>query len=56
MVRYGTAASRAQNGLFGPDAVAHVYRALLHYGKSFTGSPAAMLVTRKALRLYSVTQ
>ncbi|KAH9057664.1 ARM repeat-containing protein [Lactarius vividus] len=45
-----------KNGLFGPDALAHVYRALLHYGKSFTGSPAAMLVTRKALRLYSVAQ
>lgn len=45
-----------KNGLFGPDALAHVYRALLYYGKSFTGSPAAMLVTRKALRLYSIAQ
>ncbi|KAH9171445.1 ARM repeat-containing protein [Lactarius sanguifluus] len=45
-----------KNGLFGPDALAHVYRALLYYGKSFTGSPAAMLVTRKALRLYTIAQ
>ncbi|KAI9457813.1 ARM repeat-containing protein [Lactarius psammicola] len=45
-----------KNGSFGPDALAHVYRALLYYGKSFTGSPAAMLVTRKALRLYSIAQ
>lgn len=51
-----TAALCPQNGLFGPDALAHVYRALLYYGKSFTGSPAAMLVTRKALRLYSIAQ
>ncbi|KAH8980845.1 ARM repeat-containing protein [Lactarius hatsudake] len=45
-----------KNGLFGPDALAHVHRALLYYGKSFTGSPVAMLVTRKALRLYSIVQ
>jgi len=45
-----------KNGLLGPDALVDAYRALLHFGKSSTGSEAAVLIVRKALQLYCIVQ
>ncbi|KAI0285247.1 armadillo-type protein [Russula brevipes] len=45
-----------KNGLLDPDALANVYRALLHFGKFSASSTTAALIVRKALQLYSVVQ
>ncbi|KAI0003205.1 armadillo-type protein [Russula compacta] len=45
-----------KNGLLGPDALVDVYRILVHFGRSSTGSSDAVLIVRKALWLYSMVQ
>ncbi|KAI9508829.1 ARM repeat-containing protein [Russula earlei] len=52
----GVVGSSLANGLLGPDTLGNAYQSLVRFEKSSTSSPAAMLVTQKALRLYSIVQ